>query len=109
MNNFVKNILLLIIVLALSYYTAEYFGTWYDKFSPQYDNTLGVSKALLISLAGFPFAYIFFTILLFKLFSFGNRNKWIGWLLVPPLLFFGSCDHQHKIKTDQLIYYTGFS
>ena len=95
MNNVVKNILLLIVTLVISYFSAGYFGFWYDRFSPQYDNTLGVGKALLESLVGVPFAYVFFTILLFKLFGLGNRNKWIGWLLIPPLLFFASGDIQH--------------
>lgn len=95
MNNFIKNILLLVVVLILSYFVADYFGSWYDKFSPQYDNTLGVGKDLLISLVGMPFAYIFFTVLLFKLFGLGNRNKWVGWLLVPPFLFFASGDLKH--------------
>ena len=95
MNNSVKNILLLVIVLIPSYFTADYFGGWYDKFSPQYDNTLGVGKDLLKSLVGAPFAYIFFTILLFKLFGSGNKNQWIGWLLVPPFLFFASGDLKH--------------
>ena len=95
MNDVVKNILLLVIVLILSYFTAKYFGSWYDKFSPQYDNTLGVGKALLKSLVGIPFAYIFFTTLLLQSFGFGNRNKWTLWFLAPALLFFASGDLKH--------------
>ncbi|MEK7117900.1 MAG: hypothetical protein AAB861_03965 [Patescibacteria group bacterium] len=95
MKNLFKNIFLLIVVLVLSYFAAEYFGTWYDYFAPLYDNTLGVGKGILKSLTGLPFAYIFFTILLFKLFGFGNKNKWIIWLLVPAVLFFGSGDIKH--------------
>lgn len=95
MNNAIKNILLLIVVLVLSYFVADYFGSWYDKFSPQYDNTLGVGKDILKSLVGIPFAYIFFTIITFKLFGSGNKNKWTGWLLVLPFLFFASGDLKH--------------
>ena len=96
MKNLFKNIFLLIVVLVLSYFTANYFGAIYDKFVPQYeDSILGVPKTGIIFLTGLPFAYIFFTILLFKLFGFGNKNKWIIWLLVPALLFFGSGDIKH--------------
>ena len=96
MNNFLKNTGLFVVVLILSYFTANWFGAWYNKFSPLYDSSFfPLSKEELILLAGIPFAYIFFTILLFKLFGFGNKNKWIIWLLVPALLFFGSGDIKH--------------
>lgn len=95
MNTFIKNILLFAVAIILSYFTAEYFGSWYDRFSPQYDNTFGVGKDLLISLVGGPFAYVFFITLLLKLFGSGNQNKWTGWLLVPPFLFFASGDLKH--------------
>lgn len=96
MNNFIKNILLLVTVLALSYFTASYFGSIYDRFSPQYDDSwFSLTKQELVFLVGVPFAYIFFTILLFKLLAFGDKNKWTGWLLVPPFLFFASGDLKH--------------
>lgn len=96
MNNAIKNILLLVAVMVLSYFTATYFGTIYDFFSPQSDDSwFSFDKQALIFLAGLPFAYIFFIIILFKLFGSGNKNKWLGWLLVPPLLFFASGDLRH--------------
>ena len=96
MNNFIRNILLLVVALVLSYFTAEYFGTWYDKFFPQSDDSMfSLTKQELIFLAGIPFAYIFFTALLFQSFGFGNRNKWTLWLLAPALLFFASGDLKH--------------
>lgn len=96
MNNIIKNILLLVAVLILSYFTAEYFGSLYDKFSPLYDSSFfPIPKEILVKMAGIPFAYIFFLILTLKLFGVGNRNKWIGWLLVPPFLFFASGDLKH--------------
>ena len=96
MNDFTKNILLLVATLVLSYFTAEYFGTWYDKFSPQSDDSLfSLTKQELIFLAGIPFAYIFFVTLLFRTFRFGNRNKWALWLLAPAFLFFASGDLKH--------------
>ena len=96
MNGFIKNILLLVVALILSYFTAEYFGSWYVKFSPQYDDSwFSLTKQELIFLAGAPFAYIFFATLLFQSFGFGNRNKWTLWLLTPAMLFFASGDIQH--------------
>ncbi len=93
---FLKNIILLAIVLALSYYTAEYFGTWYDKFSPQVDYSwFSIPKEGLILIVGIPFSYIFFTILGFQILGVGNRNKWTAWLLVPAGLFFASGDLKH--------------
>jgi len=96
MNNFIKNISLFVVVLVLSYFTAEYFGTLYDKFSPQYDDSFfSLTKQELIFLAGIPFAYVFFVIILFKTFAWGNRDKWTLWLLAPALLFFASGDLKH--------------
>jgi len=94
---FLKNIILLATVLVLSYYTAEYFGTLYDKFSPLYSSSLflPLPKEALIILAGGPFAYIFFTILGFQTLGSGNRNKWTLWLLAPAALFFASGDLRH--------------
>jgi hypothetical protein len=97
MNNFIKNILLLVVSIVLSYFTAEYFGSLYDSFIPGSLDSgawIGTLKAWQ-SIIGFPFAYVFFTILLFQLFGAGNRNKWTGWLLVPPALFFAAGDLRH--------------
>lgn len=93
MNNFFKNFLILIAVLILSYFTAPYFGSLYDKFSPQYDGSfLGVSKSFAVFVAGFPFAYVFFVPFLFELFGSVNKKKWSVWLLLPPMLLWISVD-----------------
>ncbi len=93
MNYFIKNVLLLVAVLILSYLTAPYFGSLYDKFSPQYNNSfLGTGKDLSIFIAGLPFAYVFFVPFLFELFGFGAKNKWIIWLLIPAVLLWISVD-----------------
>lgn len=97
MNHFIKNILLFVVVMVASYLTSLYFGGVYDNLTPGLlggKAWIGTTKAWQ-SIIGFPFAYIFFTILSFKLFAFGNRNKWIEWLLVPPFLFFASGDLRH--------------
>lgn len=97
MRSSIKNILLFVAALILSYFASGYFGNIYDSFTPGSlgDSAwIGTTEAWQ-SVIGFPFSYIFFTILVFKLFASGNKNKWIGWLLVPPFLFFASGDLKH--------------
>lgn len=94
--NTIKNLGLLVVVLVLSYFTANYFGSWYDHFSPQYDDSwFSLTKQELIFITGIPFSYIFFLIPLFELFASGNKKNWIIWLLVPPFLYFASGDIKH--------------
>lgn len=95
MKNFIKNITLLVVVLVLSYFTSMQFGFWYSDLTGGLGGTWIGAKGTWESIIGFPFAYIFFLILLFKLFALGNKNKWLIWLLVPALLFFGSGDLKH--------------
>jgi hypothetical protein len=96
MKNFGKNILLLIAVLALSYFTAPYFGSWYDKFSPLVDRSLfALNKIQLQFMTGLPFSFIFFLIIIFCSTTPVGHKKLVGWLLVPPFLFFGSGDITH--------------
>lgn len=92
-----RNILLLVVVLILSYFTSLYFGILYDYFVPgsldsgAWIGTLEAWQAII----GAPFAYIFFLILIFQVFAWGNRDKWTGWLLAPALLFFAAGDLKH--------------
>ncbi len=96
MKSFLKNVVLLAVVLILSYFTTEYFGSLYNSFAPLHDRSLlGLSTSDLISFVGFPFSYIFFTTLLFQILGGASKNKWNIWLLVPALLFFGSGDIKH--------------
>ncbi len=89
MKNFLKNTLLFVAVLIISYFLSDIFGNWYDKFSPQYDNTRGVSKDILISLVGVPLAYIFFVPIFFE------SSKIKFWLLLPAILYFVAGDFNH--------------
>ena len=96
MNNFIKNVLLLLAVVLISYFMTNYFGSLYNHFSPLYDSSFfSIPKEGLIKIAGFPFAYIFFTTILFQTFAWGNRNKWTGWFLAPASLFFAVSDLSH--------------
>ena len=91
-----KNIILLVAVLILSYFTANYFGTWYDKFSPQYGGSFfNFSKESALFVAGIPVAYVFFTIFIFGLFGFKEKKNWIITLLIPPALLWLLGDKQH--------------
>ena len=96
MNTFIKNILLLAVVCILSYFAAPYFGAWYDKFSPQYDDSFfSFPHSIVLFVAGIPVAYVFFISLVFTLFGFGDRKKWLIGLLIPALLFWLSADKYH--------------
>lgn len=88
--NFLKNIILLVVVLFLSYFTAEYFGSWYDNFSPQYDNSFfNLPKEFAVFIAGIPVAYVFFTSLVF---GFLQSKKWLLVLLIPAAILWISAD-----------------
>lgn len=85
MNNFIRNVLLLIPVLVLSYFTANYFGSWYNSFHPYYeDSFFNAPKESALLFNGFIFAYLFFFILIFQLFS--PRNRRIFVLLLPSVV-----------------------
>lgn len=84
-----KNILLLVLVLALCLVLAPYFGAFYNNIVSQYDNSfLGLSKETVVFVAGIPFAYMFLIPFVFELFGTGNKKKWILWSLLPVVLFY---------------------
>ena len=89
MNSQLKNFLLFIAVLVLSYLTAPYFGILDDKFYPQQGvSFVGIGRASAILFAGLLLAYMFFIPFIFQLFGYGNKKKIILWLLVPLVLFY---------------------
>ncbi len=84
-----NNILLFILVLAISLATASYFGGWYDYFVPQYDySLLGIDQETIVYVAGLFFAYVFFVPFIFELLGKGSKNKWMVILLAPVILFY---------------------
>ena len=89
-----KNILFFILAIALSLVTASYFGSWYDKLSPQYGGWL-TDKTEAVSFAGFFVAYVFFIPFLFELFRVEKRKKLITWFLVFPLILWLAADLYH--------------
>ncbi len=104
--NFLKNIILLVVVLFLSYFTAEYFGSWYDKFSPQYSSFI-TSRGDSIFVVGLLSAYVFFITSLFGILGYGNKKRWIFILLIPAALVFVLGDFAH-IYLSVIVGLTGF-
>src|SRR3989344_2543922 len=99
-SNFIKNIslniLLLILALIISYYTAPFFGGWYDKISPQYDfSFFNLGKESVLFIVGFPISYVFLITILFSTFGFGRRKVWTGILLTPAVLLWLNADLRH--------------
>jgi len=96
MKNIFKNLCVLVGILILSYLTAPYFGSFYDKFSPQYDGSLiGFSKETAVFVAGIPLAYIFFIPLTYGLFGIKKNKHWIIWPLLPAVLLMFAADRPH--------------
>jgi hypothetical protein len=96
MKPIIKNIILLAVVLLASYFTAVYFGAIYDRFVPQYDDSLlSLPREGIFLLVGFPFAYVFFTVFIFSLFGFKEESKWIIGFLSPAALLWLLADLPH--------------
>jgi hypothetical protein len=95
MKNFIKNATLFIFSVIISYFSAIYFGALYDHFAPQYDSLFGAPKQITNIVVGLPFAYVFFTLLLFEALGFKNKNQWLVVLLLPVTLFWLAADLTH--------------
>lgn len=78
-----KNIFLIIISLACTYFLSYPIGKFYIMFFPDG----GGSFVDGTSLVGMPLAYIFFLTLLFTAFGDIKKYRWIGVLLIPAALF----------------------
>jgi len=94
MNNSLKNFLLLIAVLILSYLMAPYLGAWYDKLSFQYGSFFfGRNDAVFF--AGMFVSYTFFVPFMYGLFGIKKNKNWIIWLLCPAVLLWLGSDKYH--------------
>jgi hypothetical protein len=93
MNNILKNILLLALVLVLSYFTADDFGRFYVLMFGQGGAWIGSEKIWNL-IIGFPLSLIFFLILVFYIWVFKTK-KAILWLISPLLLWQISIDLKH--------------
>jgi hypothetical protein len=94
MNNSLKNFILLIVVLILSYFTAGYVGSWYNQITPQHGTFVtGVNDAIFF--AGWLMSFGFFIPFIFGIFGFKKNIKWIVIPLIFPALLWLSSDLYH--------------
>ena len=90
-----KNIILIIIVLALAHFGATILGKLYIYFFPQIWGLFSLSKDAGEYFIGFPLTYIFFVPLLYTAFGGAKKYWWIGILLIPAILFELYVDFSH--------------
>src|SRR3989344_88144 len=90
----VKDIIVFVGVLIVSYFLAPVFGSLYSYFFP---NNLGgaLPTSVTVALLGFPLAYIFFLTLLFTAFGGQKKYWWIIILLIPAAIFEVYFDFSH--------------
>ena len=88
-----RNILLLILVIAICFVLAPYLGGWYDRIDYQ-NNGWITSKEDAVNFAGFILSYILLIPFVFKLFGKNNQNKWIAWLSAPVFLFYAGYNYK---------------
>ncbi len=96
MNSTLKKILLLIVVIASSYFLAFEIGSWYNTINPQNGSAFwGLSRQEAISFAGFMISYIFLIPFSYGLFGITQNKKLIFWLLLPAVLLVLGADKAH--------------
>lgn len=93
MNNIIKNILLLVAALVLSYFTAEYFGSVYDSLFGSGSAWIG-SEGSWNLIIGFPLSLIFFLAMFSCAWVFKSKSSTL-WLISPILLWEGAVDIRH--------------
>ena len=95
--NLYKNVLILIVVLALTYFSAGPVGKFYADFL---NLPTGFGSFIAPSYAydffdGFSLVYTFFLALLFTAFGGSKKYWWIGVLLIPAVIFEIYFDFSH--------------
>lgn len=93
-QNPLKNIILWIVALVCSYFTASYVGEWYDGISYQYGSWIA-GRDLTVPFAGGVLSYLFFNPFMFGLFGVRKNKNSIIWLSLPVLLLAISSDENH--------------
>ena len=77
-----KNLGLIIIAVAISYVSSEYFGQLYMKVTND-PGTFVDTRSLI----GLPLSYIFFLTVLLTVFGGNKKYVWLGILLIPAAAF----------------------
>lgn len=89
-----RNFLLFIITVVLSYFTASYVGSWYNQITPQYGSFfVGSNDSMIFS--GWLMSFGFFVPFVFGLFGFRKNIKWIVIPLIFPAFLWLSSDLYH--------------
>jgi len=96
MKNTVKNILILIIALAASYFLGFLFGRLYMTLIPNVnEGFFSFPSQAAEYIIGWPLSCIFFLLFLFTAFGGTKKYWWIGVALIPAILFEVTFDLQH--------------
>lgn len=91
MKSGLKNVLVLLTVLLLSYFCSTFFGKLYDAVFP----SITGSYIDFTSLVGLPLSYIFFITTIFTAFGDNKKHWWITISLIPAILFEAAFDSRH--------------
>lgn len=89
-----RNFLLFVVTVVLSYFTASYVGSWYNQITPQYGSFF-VDGNDSMMFAGWLMSFGFFVPFVFGLFGFKKNIKWITISLIMPALLWLSSDVHH--------------
>jgi hypothetical protein len=82
-----------IAVCFISYITAPWFGTWYDKISPQSSSYFwGLDEKLSIILAGIIVSYTFFIPFIFEIFGSKEKKIVMSILILPAIYLWLSAE-----------------
>lgn len=101
-----KNILFFVLALILSIAAAPYFGSWYNKLSPQYGVWM-TSNNDAVTFAGFFVAFIFFQTLIFGFIGIRENKKWFIIPMIPVALLWLGADFAH-IYIPIILAFAGF-
>lgn len=93
MNTFLKDILLIVIAVALSYFSAEYLGSLYTSLLGSGGAWFGREQSWNF-IIGFPLTLTFFASLIFSTWIFTKKSA-VLWLISPLLLWEIVVDIKH--------------
>ena len=90
MKNIFKNLGLFVLAVLVAYIASPLLGELYNKVFKQYGTYVDLRM-----LSGLPLAYIFSLIFLFTAFGDTKKYWWIGFALIPAVLFEVAFDLRH--------------
>lgn len=92
----IKKIAVLIVVLVISYITAELFWRMYEKIFDIQNNSIFIGYDLVAKyIFGMVASYIFFLFCLFTIFGDNYKYWWVGILSIPAIIFEAYFDFAH--------------